>query len=76
VLVAELLDAARLYAGRLGCLAELELIEQLAEDPPEQRQRAAARGERGLSGVVQALSAAFCDWRAVVAGVEAAAAPR
>jgi carboxylate-amine ligase len=63
----ELVDCARLYARRLGCLAELERVEQLADDPPEERQRAAARGAAGPSGVTRALSAAFCDWRAVIA---------
>jgi carboxylate-amine ligase len=67
LLVEELLDCARLYARRLGCLAELERVEQLADDPPEARQRAAAQGAAGVSGVTRALSAAFCDWRAVIA---------
>jgi carboxylate-amine ligase len=67
LMVEELVDCAKLYARRLGCLPELERVEQLAEDPPEERQRAAARGSAGPAGVTRALSAAFCDWRAVIA---------
>jgi carboxylate-amine ligase len=68
LLVEELVDSAGLYARRLGSLAELDMVEQLADDPPEQRQRAVARGTAGPAGVPRALSAAFCDWRA--AGVD------
>jgi carboxylate-amine ligase len=68
VLVEEVVDSARSHARPLGCLAQLEKVEQLADDPPAERQRAAARGSAGPSGVAQALSAAFCDWRAAVAG--------
>jgi carboxylate-amine ligase len=67
VLVEELVDAAGIYARRLGCASELDLVEQLAVDPPAERQRAAARGSAGPSGIPRALSAAFCDWRAAIA---------
>jgi carboxylate-amine ligase len=67
LMVEELVDCAKLYARRLGCLPELERVEQLADDPPEERQRAAARGSAGPAGVTRAMSAAFCDWRAVIA---------
>lgn len=74
LLVDELVDAAGVHAGRLGCLAELDLVHRLADDPPEQRQRAAARGRAGLHGVLRAMADAFCDWRAAVADLEVVAA--
>ena len=58
VLVEEIVDCMRLYAGRLGCLDDLLAIRRLMESPPAERQRAIA-DERGLEGVVPALSDAF-----------------
>jgi glutamate---cysteine ligase / carboxylate-amine ligase len=55
----ELLAAARPHARELGGLPELEGIEALLEAPPAERQRALARRERGLHGLIETLSDAF-----------------
>jgi carboxylate-amine ligase len=60
-LVDEIVDSTRLYARRLGCAEELELVAQLADDPPAERQRARASEPEGLPGVVAAMADAFCD---------------
>jgi carboxylate-amine ligase len=60
-LVEEIVDSTRLYARRLGCADELELVTQLAAEPPAERQRALAGEPEGLAGVVGAMAGVFCD---------------
>jgi carboxylate-amine ligase len=60
-LVEEIVDATRLYAARLGCLDELELVLRMAADPPAERQRALAGEPEGLTGIVPALAGVFCE---------------
>jgi hypothetical protein len=55
----ELLAAARPHARELGGLPELEAVQDLIDDPPAERQRALARRQAGLPGLVEALSADF-----------------
>jgi carboxylate-amine ligase len=59
-LVDEIVDSTRLYARRLGCADELELVAQLADEPPAERQRARASEPEGLPGVVATMAGAFC----------------
>jgi carboxylate-amine ligase len=59
-LVDESVEAARLYARRLGCAEELELVGRLADEPPAEHQRAVANEPDGLPGVVAAMADAFC----------------
>jgi carboxylate-amine ligase len=70
VLVEEMVDCLRLHARRLGCDAELELVEELAFDPPAARQRAAARGPTGLPGVVEGLADSFVGPETILSAVE------
>jgi carboxylate-amine ligase len=60
-LVDEIVDSTRLYARRLGCADELELVAHLADEPPAERQRARASEPEGLPGVVATMADAFCD---------------
>jgi len=57
--VAEVLEACRPHARRLGCEQELEHVAVLAERPPAARQVLQARGPARLPGLVQALAEAF-----------------
>jgi hypothetical protein len=53
------LAAARPHARELGGLPELEAVQDVLDAPPAERQRALARREGGLPGLVETLSAAF-----------------
>ncbi len=55
---AELISACGPHAGELGCAAELELIEDLLNQPGPARQRQFAE-ERGLEGLVSELATVF-----------------
>jgi carboxylate-amine ligase len=55
----ELLAAARPHARELGGLPELDAVADLVDAPPAERQRALARREGGLAGLVETLSAEF-----------------
>jgi len=55
----ELLEACAPHAVALGCEAELAQVRVLAGTPGAERQRAAAGGPDGLTGVVRGLAASF-----------------
>jgi glutamate---cysteine ligase / carboxylate-amine ligase len=55
----ELLAAARPHARELGGLPELEAVEGLLDAPPAERQRALARRDGGLPGLIETLSDGF-----------------
>jgi carboxylate-amine ligase len=61
--LAVLLEACRPHADALGCRHELELVGALAADPGPARQRAAARGPKGLPGLMGTLQAEFAPAR-------------
>ena len=62
----DLLAACAPHAAELGCMAELEAVTALADDPGDQRQRmlaGARRGEPALRRLVSALAADFTAGR-------------
>jgi carboxylate-amine ligase len=73
VLVAEMIDALRMHARRLGCLDELESVWELAEQPPAARQRATVH-RVGLKRAVSAMADAFPCSSEAIAGSEPALA--
>jgi carboxylate-amine ligase len=59
VLLADAVAACRPHAAQLGTEGELALVEELADDPPANRQRRAAARRGHPSGAVAAAAAEF-----------------